>query len=136
MLEMAAPDVAPPEASGEFHHHVSRDRVVLQRVYRQILSIARAFESTVRHLAHEREMRVYPRATVLQACGHRHGFRHVPRPHGGSQPVLRVVGPLDRLLRLGKARHGDNRAEYLPLYDLVALESTGHYGWLIEKAAS
>jgi hypothetical protein len=63
----------------------------------RVLAVAGPLEPAVRHLAHQHEMRVDPRAAVLQPCGDAHRLADVVAPHGGREPVVRVVRPGDRL---------------------------------------
>ena len=58
----------------------------------------------------------------------------VARPHRGGQAVAGGVGPLDRLLLVGEALHGDHRAEDLALDHLVVLPQAGDDRRLQEEA--
>jgi hypothetical protein len=66
----------------KLHHHMSRHRVVLQRIRRKILPVTTPLEPTVRHLTHEHEVRVDPCAAVLQPSSDLHRPPHILRPHG------------------------------------------------------
>ena len=59
----------------------------------------------------------------------------VARPDRRGQAVVDVVRPRDRLVVVGEALHGDDRAEDLALDDLVVLADVGDDGRLDEEAA-
>ena len=50
----------------ESRHHVLDARVLLQRVHRQVLAVARLLEAAVRHLGHQRDMAVDPHAAEVE----------------------------------------------------------------------
>ena len=52
-----------------------------------------------------------------------------------GQAVLDAVGPAHRLVLVGEALHGDDRAEHLVLDDLVVLAQPGDHGRRVEVAA-
>src|SRR5579875_404995 len=58
------------ELSFEVAHHVLDARVVLEPVHRQVLAIARMLEAAVRHLRHQRDVRVDPHAAEVEAARH------------------------------------------------------------------
>ena len=69
------------------------------------------------------------------APGHPHRPAVVLRPHRGRQAVLDAVGPADRLVLVGEALDGDDRAEDLVLAHLVVLLQAADDGRLPEVAA-
>ena len=46
--------------------------VILETVAREVLAVATALESTVRHLCHKWNMGVYPDASEVKGLGHPH----------------------------------------------------------------
>src|SRR5215469_17005883 len=117
----------------QLHHDVTHYRVILERIHRQVLAVARALEAAVRHLAHRRKVRVDPGRTELQLRRNLHGPRHIARPHRGCEPVLAVIGPADRLLGIAEGSDGHYRSEDLALHDLIVLACAGDHRGLIEE---
>src|SRR4051812_14887847 len=115
-------------------HHVLDDRVVLDRVHRQVLAVARLLEPAVRHLRRERDVVVDPHGPEPQRVGDAQGAAHVARPHGRREAVRRPVAPGDRLVLVGELLDGDDRAEDLALDHLVVLLEVGDDGRLEEEA--
>src|SRR2546430_8189413 len=111
--------------SSERMHHVLDAGVVLQAVHGQVLAVPGVLEAAVRHLGHERDVRVDPDAAEVQPAGPPHRPAVVAGPHRGGHAVLDSVGPAHRLVLLGEALHGDDRAEDLLLDRLVVLPETG-----------
>ena len=52
-----------------FKHNMANGCVILERVHRHVLAVARAFQTTMRHLVNQHEMRVDPGAAVAEARG-------------------------------------------------------------------
>ncbi|CAM2145607.1 hypothetical protein PT2222_170164 [Paraburkholderia tropica] len=125
-----------PFASGELRHDVARARVLFQREHRHVLAVARTLHAAVRHFAHEREVRVDPRAAVLQFGGHLEGLVDVAGPDRTREAEVRIVGPVDRLLRAVETRDRHHRPEHFAAHDLVVLTRARHHGRLVEEAAA
>src|SRR3954452_8448394 len=112
--ERSAMASVPSEAVGsalDVAHHVLDPRVVLESVEREVLAVAGVLEATVRHLGHDRDVRVDPDAAEVQSLRHPHGPAVVLRPDRRRQAVLRAVGPPDGLVLITEALHGDDRTE-------------------------
>src|SRR5438093_11794986 len=84
-------------------HHVLDDRVVLDRVHRLVLAVARLLEATVGHLGGEREVVVDPDRAELDRLGHPHRPADVRGPYRGRQPEPDVVAAVDRLVLVREA---------------------------------
>src|SRR5271165_3170815 len=115
-------------------HDVLDDRIVLHAVDAEVLAVAGLLEPAVRHLGDERDVVVDPHAAEAQRPGDAQSAADVTRPHRGREPVARGVGPCDRLLLVAEALHRDDRAEDLPLDQLVLLLETGDDGRLEVEA--
>src|SRR5215831_2623357 len=85
-------------------HYVLDLRVLLERIDRHVLSIAALLVSAVRHLVHERDVRVDPYRAEPQLAAHAQRAADVPRPDRGGEAVVDAVGKLERLVldRLGE----------------------------------
>src|SRR5262245_1929942 len=81
-------------------------------------------------------MRVDPGATVLQPRRDAHRLADVVAPHRRREPIVRIVGPRDRLVRVFEARHRHYRPEYLAAHDLVALLRARNDGGLEKETAA
>src|SRR6202158_4819524 len=113
---------------------MTRHTVVLERVHRQVLAVARALEAAVWHLADPRKMSVDPAAAVLQPGGDLHAARDVARPDGRGQTILGVVRPTHRIVGVRESSDGNHRSEHFALHDLVGLPGTGDDRWLVEES--
>ncbi|MPL93022.1 hypothetical protein SDC9_39146 [bioreactor metagenome] len=110
------------------------DRVILERIDRHVLAIARLLQPAMRHLVGQHEMGVHPGAAVLQPRGDREALAHVLGPDRRRQPIVRVIRPADRLFRLVEAGDRDDGAKDLAPDDLVRLQGAGDDGRLVEEA--
>src|SRR4051794_11849532 len=75
----------------EVGHHVLDAGVVLEPVHRQVLPVAGVLEAAVRHLGHDRDVRVDPDAAEVELAGDPHGAAVVLGPDAGGQAVLDAV---------------------------------------------
>src|SRR3954454_24581448 len=116
-------------------HHVLDPGVVLETVDRKVLAVARMLEAAVRHFGNDWDVRVDPDAPEVEPPGHPHRPAVVLRPDRRRQPVLRAVGPPDRLVLVGEALHRDDRPKNLVLDDLVVLAEAAHDRRRVEVAA-
>src|SRR6266536_2261086 len=105
----------------QLRHHVLDLRVVLERVGGEIRAVARLLVAPVRHLRDERDVVVDPDRPELELARGVERTADVARPDRGGEPVVDVVRPRDRLVVIGEALNGHDRAEDLPLDDLVLL---------------
>src|SRR5829696_8932657 len=116
-------------------HRVLDARVVLEPVHRQVLAVARLLVATVRHLGDERDVAVDPDAAEVEPPRHPHRAPVVLGPDARGEPVRHAVRPLDRLVLVVEALHGDDGAEDLVLDHLVVLAQAVDDGRLVEEAA-
>src|SRR5688572_7603423 len=86
---------ALPRRSPVIDHDVADGRVVLERIDRHVLAIARLLEAAVRHLVDQHEMGIDPRTPVLEARGGLHRFADILGPDRRGEAVVGVVGPGD-----------------------------------------
>ncbi|EAU67297.1 hypothetical protein STIAU_4929 [Stigmatella aurantiaca DW4/3-1] len=139
-VDVVVTHLAPPCGSSPkpsvLHHHVADGRVVLQRIHGQVLAVTGALHAPMRHLAHQHEVGVDPRATVLEFGGHLHGLADVLAPHRAGQAVVRVVRPRNGLGRVLEARHRHHRTKHLPADDLILLLRPRHHRGRVEEAAA
>src|SRR5262245_57525851 len=91
-------------------HDVLDPGVVLETVHGQVLAVSGALEAAVRHLGDERDVCVDPDAAEVETVRHPHRPAMVACPHRGCEAVLHAIRPPDRLLLVGEALHGDDRA--------------------------
>src|SRR3954453_11493534 len=110
-------------------------RVVLERIDREILSVARLLVAAVRHLGDERNVVVDPDGPELELAGRVQGSTDVSSPDGSGEAVADVVCPGDRLVIVGEALHANDGSEDLALDDLVVLLDAGDDRRLDEEAA-
>ena len=97
-------DHPPPRSlhrhrSVQLRHHVLDLRVVLERVHRQILAVARLLVAAVRHLGDERDVVVDPDRPELELARRVQRPADVARPDGSREAVVDVVRPRERLRR-------------------------------------
>src|SRR3954454_23187481 len=76
-------------------HDVLDPGVVLETVHGEVLPVAGVFEPAVRHLRHDRDVRVDPYAAEVEPPHHPHRAAVVTGPDRGRQTVLHAVGPAD-----------------------------------------
>src|SRR4051795_1256920 len=131
---LLGPEPERAAALRQRRHHVLDDRVVLDRVHRQVLAVAGLLEPAVRHLARERDVVVDPHGPEPQRVGDAQGAPDVARPHRRREAVRRAVAPGDRLVLVGELLDGDDRPEDLALDHLVVLLEVGDDGRLEEEA--
>src|SRR5215204_2097847 len=126
---------SPGSPSGFYvAHHVLDAGVVLQAVHRQVLAVAGVLEAAVRHLRHERDVRVDPDAPKVQPSADPHGAAMIFRKHAGGEAVLHAVGPADGFVLVGEVLDGDDGAEDLVLGGFVVLLETRDHGGGVEIA--
>src|SRR6185295_13359872 len=130
-------DVSPPAVadgstrsstaigSVDLRHHMLDLRVVLERVDREILAVARLLVAAVRHLGDERDVVVYPDGAELELARRVQRPPNVARPHRGGEAVADVVGPGYRLVVVRELLDAHDRPEDLTLDDLVVLLDPG-----------
>src|SRR3954469_25752651 len=102
-------------------HHVLGDRVVVDRVHREVLAVARLLEAAVGHLGDEREVVIDPDRPELDRLGDAHRSPDVVRPDRRGQSEADVIGPGDGLLLVREALDRDDWSEDLVLDDLALL---------------
>src|SRR5512146_297981 len=85
-------------------HDVIDLRILLGRIDPYVMSVAALLVDAVRHLVHERDVRVDPYRAELQLAGHARHVADVPRPDRGGEAIVDAVGPRERLIldRLGE----------------------------------
>src|SRR5580698_3386030 len=83
-------------------HYVLDAGVVLEAVHGEVLAVAGVLEASVRHLGHDRDVRVDPHGTEVEALRHPHRAAVVLGPYARGEAVLDAVGPPDRLVLVGE----------------------------------
>src|ERR1700722_14823963 len=127
--------VEPGSSGFDIAHHVFDPGVILESVHREILAVPGMLVAPVRHLRHERDVRIDPHATEVERAGHTHRAAVVARPDTRREAVLDTVGPFERLGLVVETLHGDDRAEDLALDEIVVLTQAGDDGRLVEISA-
>ena len=110
----------------ELHCDVLDAGVLLHRVDRHVLPVARLLEAAVRHLGGEREqVLVDPHGPEVEPGGRAQRTADVLREDGRREAVPDPVGHRDRVLVGREALHRHHRAEDLALDDLRVLLDVG-----------
>src|SRR6266540_7172172 len=117
---------AVPWVSRESDEYVSLElQVGLEPVPAALAAEPRLLVAAERRGGIEAVVGVGPDHARAQALRHPEDAGALVRPHARGQPVRRVVGLLDRLLRRPEREHREHRPEDLLLGDAIALGNLG-----------
>src|ERR1700722_2707616 len=89
--------VEPGSSGFDIAHHVFDPGVILESVHREILAVPGMLVATVRHLRHERDVRVDPDTPEVEGAGHAHRAAVLASPDTRRETVFDTVGPFERL---------------------------------------